>query len=79
MVGCPIISFIGIGVTPSIAEAGLHEMFDEGHWLLMPEDNIIQQYFANLTFTGGIYYADRKNFPDIPVYFLIINRIRLSD
>jgi hypothetical protein len=47
-------------------------MFDRDHWLLLPEDAIVQQYFDSLTLAGGMYYADRASFPDIPVCFLIM-------
>jgi hypothetical protein len=57
-------------IAPSIAEANFHAAFDNGRWLLVPEDHIIEKFHKTLDKYG---FANRKDFPSLPVRRLIMN------
>jgi hypothetical protein len=57
---------------PSIANPTIHEVFDNGQWVLMPEDYILEKYVKTLKGTTGKVFAQRNLFPDFPVRLFII-------
>jgi hypothetical protein len=59
----------------SIARIDFHKLFDQGNWLLLPEDRIIDEFDKNLSSVGGLggeLFVDRKNFPQIDVCLYIM-------
>ncbi|KAF9528248.1 hypothetical protein CPB83DRAFT_894514 [Crepidotus variabilis] len=46
--------------------ANLHRLRSHQQWVLLPEDDIIQQYFGPLTPAGTNHHAERSTFPDVP-------------
>jgi hypothetical protein len=58
-------------ILPSIAGAAYHHAFDQGQWLLMPEDWILEKYRESYTFHFVDFYPKRDCFPDFPVRLFI--------
>jgi len=47
-----------------------HRLFDDGKWLLLPENDIVKKFFDSTD--DMFHFADRDRFPDFPVSLLII-------
>ena len=55
-----------------ILNVDIHTSFDQGKWLLMPEDRILDIYVEKLRSVGVFLKSDRDGFPKIDVCFLLI-------
>jgi hypothetical protein len=55
-----------------IAKGDIHHLFDQGSWLLMPEDHILEIFSQSLRPLGKDFKSDRDSFPVIDVCFLIM-------
>jgi hypothetical protein len=51
-------------IVPSIVDANLQITFDNGEWLLLPEDRIIKKFYKTL---DNVRRVKREDFPTLPV------------
>jgi hypothetical protein len=58
-----------------VADSHLHRLFDNGQWLLMPEDCIIKKYFESMISIGGQLFVQRECFPNFPVCLLQVIQV----
>jgi len=48
----------------AIVDASIHRHFDNGGWLLLPDDSIINEFKKSAVDNGAELVAMRKSFPD---------------
>jgi hypothetical protein len=54
-----------------LAKSDIHGLFDYDKFLLLPDDDIINEFYDSLIIlSGGLHYVAREKFPVLPVCLL---------